>query len=337
VIILKFGVKKDGRSIEWDYGKISRVTLPMSLLTYHQPVLLPEVIEALQVAKGKKYIDATAGGGGYLAKILDSGGSVLGIDADADAIRFLNERFRNGKSTFEIGKNLYIKQGNFRDVSEIANEIGWELVDGIVYDLGMSSHQIGESGRGFSYRGNEPLDMRMDQRRTITAADILNSRSREELYEIFITYAEELNSRAISEAIVRTRALKRFETVQDLVSVIEKELDRVSKNPDPLSAQRQKYATLARIFQALRIVVNDELKSLKKSLADSVELLKSGSRVVVLSYHSLEDRIVKQLFLKLEREQRVHILSRQPITATHEENSRNQRARSAKLRIAEKL
>lgn len=285
---------------------------------YHTPVLCAEVIDALQVKSGKKYIDATLGGGGHTDAILEAGGVVLGIDQDRDAIDFV-------ESKVKIGKELFIAQGNFGDIADIAKKNGFENVDGILFDLGMSSHQIDRSGRGFSYRMDEPLDMRMNAASGQTAADIINKKNAGELYEIFAHYSEELNSRSIAAAIVRTRAVKGPLTrTGQLVRIIE------SQVTDP----RQKQKTVARIFQALRIVTNEELEKLKSGLEQAIQLLSPKGVVVVISYHSLEDRIVKLTFRAQERIGVVRLDSGKLTLPSQKERGMNSRARSARMRIA---
>lgn len=312
-------------------GEIGRLTLPMNLpIFFHRPVLLPEVIEGLRVEKGKKYVDATSGGGGYTSEIVKRGGLVLGIDLDRNATDYAKQRLG-------INRQIFIEQGNFKDITEIAARIGWFEADGIIFDLGMSSYQIEKSGRGFSFTRDEPLDMRMDTRRMVTAAEILNSYRKDELYEIFSKFAEELHSRSIAEFIVRTRSLKGeiLRTV-DLVEIITNVLNREYKG-NKGKFEKAKRDCLARIFQALRIVVNDELNNLNQGLQKSINLLGKKGRLVVLSYHSLEDRIVKRILKEKEREYKMKILTRKAVRANPEEYISNTRSRSAKLRISEKI
>lgn len=299
---------------------------------YHTPVLCAEVLGALQVGKGKKYIDATLGGAGHAIEILRRGGIVLGIDQDTDAIRYVQEKVEAGsrkleeeRENWEIGKDIRIIHGNFADIAEIAKRNGFEKVDGILFDLGMSSHQIDRSGRGFSYRRDEPLDMRMDAAKRETAADIINRKNAGELYEIFTHYSEELNSRSIAAAIIRARAVKGPLTrTGQLVRIIE----------STVTDARQKQKTVARIFQALRIVTNGELDSLKSGLEQAIRLLVSGGTIAVISYHSLEDRIVKLTFRAQERLGYVRLGNGKIILPSRGESRTNPRARSARLRIA---
>lgn len=314
--------------------------LPMILpADFHTPVLLSEVIAALRVEKGKKYIDVTVGGGGYAVEILRRGGFVLGIDQDEEAIdhvkrilrdkdiRILGEKVDKSLNiTISQYPNIYLVHGNFKDLKEIAHSNGFNKVAGIVFDLGMSTYQLEKSGRGFSYRKNELLDMRMDIRRKTTAADILNNYSKERLYEIFVKYSEELNSRAIADAIVRARSVKKIYYTSELAQLI-----------DGFSNWRNRQNTKARIFQALRIEVNNELKNLQMGLIQAIDLLEIYGRIAVLSYHSLEDRIVKLIFEKGQKEGRLAEIAANFLKAGRDERFINPKSRSAKLRLAEKI
>ncbi len=291
---------------------------------YHTPVLVKEVIEALNVRSGKKYIDATAGGGGHLGEILKLGGVVLGIDVDREALEFAEKELRSKIYDLRIKGTYKIVQGNFRDIERIAKENDFGTVDGILFDLGASSHQIDTEKRGFSYRfPDAPLDLRMNPEFGKSAADIINESSEEALYEIFATFGEEEKSRVIARAICRSRSIKPIAIVGDIVSAVER----------VVSDKKQRTGVLSRIFQALRIVVNDEFGALSEGLKGAATLLDTGGRLVVISFHSLEDRKVK-LFLQ-GRSWR--LISKKPVIATNEEVGANRRARSAKLRIAEKL
>lgn len=327
---MKSGIKKGGRSIGAFYG-IGKITLPMILTSsFHEPVLLSRVIESLGIKKDKKYIDATLGGGGYTDEILKSGGIVLGIDQDQDAIDFVRQKF-------QTGKELFLEQGNFGDLKKIAHKYGFDEVGGIIFDLGMSTYQLENSGRGFSYQRDEQLDMRMDKRNELTASEVINSYSREKLYEIFTKYAEELNSGAIAGAIVRARTVKRISTTGGLAKLIEEILDRVIGRESGYQKLKLCQETKARIFQALRIEVNDELGNLNRGLKDGIDLLESGGRIAVLSYHSLEDRRVKLVFKKEAGSGRLKIINSEIYRALRQERQENPKARSAKLRIAEKI
>ncbi len=278
--------------------------------TFHHPVMLKEVLEGLAVRKGKKYIDATIGGGGHAGEIIKNGGILLGIDQDQEALDFV--------------KNGNLVYGNFRDIEKIAQENGFDEVDGILFDLGVSSHQLDTPGRGFSFRfPDAPLDLRMDPGQGIPASEKIRHLSREELYEIFATYGEEKLARSIADAFVRARGIRAVTTVGEVVRIVER----------IVTGRSERISTLARVFQALRIAVNDELGALKEGILGGGRLLTSGGRMVVLSYHSLEDRIIK---LAMMRPPLVPIIKK-AVVATREEITHNPRGRSAKLRVAEKI
>lgn len=285
--------------------------------------MVTEVMEGLDVAPGKRYIDATAGGGGHAWEIVKRGGTLLGIDTDADALEAAKEEFRI--KNLELGRteNWKLVQGNFRDIEHIAKEHGFDAVDGILFDLGVSSHQLDTAGRGFSYRfGDAPLDLRLNQETGETAAAYLQKVSENELYEILATYGEEERARTIAAHIVRARSVSPIETTGQLLTVIE-----------AIVGAGNAKNVASKVFQALRIVVNDELGSLKAGLKGAQALLQTGGRLAVISFHSLEDRIVKQFV----RSDAWKVITKKPIVAMGDEIRTNRRARSAKLRIAEKL
>lgn len=242
----------------------------------HTPVLLKEAIEGLNIKKGGLYIDATAGEGGHLFEIAKHAGKVLGIDTDSIQIQNLEEKIKDYK-------NIQLVRGNFREIETIAKNHNFLPVDGILFDLGLSMHQLKNSKRGFSYKNlEEPLDMRINSEIETSAFDLINNLGQNELYEIFARYGEEISSLAISKAVVLARPLK---TVSDLTDVI----DQITG---------EKHRAYARIFQALRIAVNDEIDSLKFALEKSLKILKKNGRLVIISFHSLEDRTVKQFITK---------------------------------------
>ncbi len=273
----------------------------------HHPVLLKEVIDYLNVKKRGLYIDATLGEGGYTQKILELGGKVLAIDLD-------REQIANCQLPIANEENLKLVQGNFRDIEKIAKENGFFPADGIVFDLGLSMKQLTELGIGLSYKNtNELLDMRLDQNEEKTAADYLNTLSEQELYDLFAKNSEEINSRAIAVSVIRSRAIRRIRDVGDLVQIIEKTIDK------------KDYGVLGRIFQALRIEVNHEFDNLKNGLVGAVRLVKKEGRILVVTFHSLEDRIVKQF----AREHGLRFETKKPIIA----KGFNRFERSAKLRV----
>ncbi|MCX7881275.1 MAG: 16S rRNA (cytosine(1402)-N(4))-methyltransferase RsmH [Patescibacteria group bacterium] len=276
-------------------------------MSIHTPVLLKETVDALVIKKGGKYIDATVGEGGHLMVILKKGGKVLGIDCD-------EEQIENLKLRIKATNNLKLVVGNFKDIDEIARKNNFFPVDGILFDLGLSMRQINYSGRGFSYkRLEEPLDMRLTDKSKITAEKLINSLPKEKLYEILAKYSEELNSWRLVEAIIRTRRLKKIKRVADLVYIIR----------DNLKINNEK--VLARVFQSLRIAVNNEFENLKEGLEKSLKIIKKGGRIVVISFHSLEDRMVKN-FIK---ENSLKTLEKKPI----QKKEGKKFERSAKLRV----
>ena len=299
-------------------------------MDYHLPVMLNECIEGLNIRPDGTYVDATFGGGGHSRAILSrlgEAGRLIAFDQDADALanalddpRFtlLNENFRHAKSFLRLH--------------------GVRKVDGLLADLGVSSHQFDVAERGFSTRYDGALDLRMDQRQELTARDIVNTADEQELTRLLRLYGELPNAQQMAKAIVTARATKPIETTFDLREAVSHHLPRGMEN---------KY--LAMLFQALRIEVNGELDALQALLRQSVELLNPGGRVVVMSYHSLEDRLVKNFFKTgnfegvLEKDfygnpiVPLRVVTRKAVTASEEELQRNNRARSAKLRIAEKI
>jgi len=308
-------------------------------LQFHTPVLLNEVVKYLNIKPGKKYIDATIGGGGHAAAILERGGVVLGIDVDSMAVEFVKERLAAEFSIFNF--QFSIVQGNFRNIDKIAHEHGFGQVAGILFDLGMSSWQIEKSGRGFSFLKDEPLDMRMDPDLRVTAADLVNGLTVKELYELFTKFGEEKFSRRIAERIVSKRRLTKIQTTKQLADLISKIYGGRGSARGGCGRTRIHPAT--RVFQALRIAVNDELNNLREALPKSVNLLEPEGRLIVISFHSLEDRIVKDEFKRMESESKrsakgglLRILTKKPVRATPEEIKKNPRARSARLRAAER-
>ncbi|MDO8452679.1 MAG: 16S rRNA (cytosine(1402)-N(4))-methyltransferase RsmH [bacterium] len=291
--------------------------------TYHIPVMLTEVLEYLNVQKDKWYVDCNLGGGGHTGAILEKGGKVLGIDMDKDAITEAEESQDSRLKT----EDLILVQSNFVKVKEICEEKKI-IPSGILFDLGMSTHQLEAAGRGFSFNASAPLDMRMDQTFGATAKDLVNGLHQGELEELFIKYGEEFQAKRIAMRIVDERRAKPIETTDELARIVTSVYKRNKGN-------RLHPAT--RIFQALRIAVNDELNSLKEALPASFDVLEKGGRLVVISFHSLEDRIVKNYFKELEEGGKAKILTDKPVTPSDEEVAQNPRSRSAKLRVVEKI
>jgi 16S rRNA (cytosine1402-N4)-methyltransferase len=298
---------------------------------YHIPVLLSEAMDGLNIRASGVFVDCTFGGGGHSTEILahlNSEGRLYGFDQDADAKRnsLGDERF------------VFIPH-NFRHLKRFLRFHGVNAVDGILADLGVSSHQFDESSRGFSIRSEANLDMRMDKRQALKAEDILNTYGEQKLQEIFSVYGEVTNSKTLAKTIVALRNKTPFRTVNGFKQAI---ADLVKGNPNRYFAQ---------VFQALRIEVNDEIGSLREMLEQAPALLKSGGRIAIISFHSLEDRMVKQFFRNGHFEDKddqnpfgsspsttpFRMLTKKPITPSEKELSFNPRARSAKLRIAEKI
>lgn len=287
----------------------------------HTPVLLSETIESLDVKKGKKYIDATLGGGGHTRAIIEKGGIVLGIDQDQEALEFVKQN-----NQYQITNvQLIIKYGNFRDIKKIAQENGFGEAEGILFDLGVSSHQLNTDNRGFSIRRNGPLDMRMDANLPITAAHIVNTYSIEQLTDIFQRFGEEENALAAAENIVKARKTKKIETTGELVATL-----------SPVLKKQGLMHPATKIFQALRMEVNQELDALREGLMGGLEVLHENGVIVVISFHSLEDRIAKRIFSDWEQKGLGKIISKKPITAGIDEVRSNPRARSAKMRVFKK-
>jgi 16S rRNA (cytosine1402-N4)-methyltransferase len=291
-------------------------------MEFHQPVLLREVIELLNIKKDKKYIDATVGGGGHAEAILRIGGQVLGIDWDPEAVKHSKEYLE------EVcpGTSWKIVCDSFVNLEKIAKKEGFSQVLGILFDLGVSSHQLLGQKRGFSFQKNAPLDMRMDPKLAVTAADLLKVLSKKQLYALFTKFAQENRARAIANAIVRARGLKPIKTSRELADLVVTVYDgkRKVKGLHPAT----------KVFLALRIAVNSELENLKAALPQAVSLLRPGGRLAVISFHESEDRIVKRFFKETKR---LKILFKKPITPSEEEIKINPRSRSAKLRVAGKV
>ncbi|MCH8272754.1 MAG: 16S rRNA (cytosine(1402)-N(4))-methyltransferase RsmH [Candidatus Marinimicrobia bacterium] len=304
----------------------------------HTPVMAEEVKKFLITNPNGVYIDGTIGGGGHAEVLLDAltdKALYIGIDKDATAIEYCKKRFKDSTSTVELCK------GNFSMMNEIAEQMGVKGVDGVLLDLGVSSAQIDSPDRGFSYSSDGPLDMRMDQDSHISAAELIKSLSERELADLIYEFGEERHSRKIASAIINFQKKSSIETTSDLSSIVKRVI---------MGSKKTK--SLARVFQAIRIAVNDELSSLEEGLTAAVGLLNKGGRIVVLSYHSLEDRIVKNQLRDMsksrieapetpigyrEQEKRLNLLTKNVIKPTKSEIESNPRSRSARLRAAEKI
>ncbi len=284
---------------------------------YHKSVLLQETIDGLEIQKGKKYIDCTLGAGGHTREIVTRGGIVLGIDQDTDA---LEEAKRNLS-----GLPVTVVYGNFAHLFILARENGFEKVSGVLFDVGVSSHQLDSAERGFSFMQDSPLDMRMDKSLQVSAADLINGLTKGELVELFIKYGEEKFANRIAQNIVKQREKAPIVTTKELADIIYRSY--------PVKG---KIHPATRVFQALRIAVNDELHSLSDALPQALELLESKGRIAVIAFHSLEDRIVKNVFKDFADKGFGTIITDKPIEPGIAEQEENRRSRSAKLRIFEK-
>lgn len=306
----------------------------------HVSVLLNEVIEGLKIKENGIYVDCTLGGAGHSGEIikrLSSDGRLIGIDQDKDALKAAGEKLKEYENT------IYV-HNNFTNVEEILNELNIEGVDGILMDLGVSSYQLDEGGRGFSYMKDAPLDMRMNRDSEFSAYDVVNGYSEEQLSKVIRDFGEEKFARRIAKFVSDRRIDNPINTTLQLVDII--------KAAIPAKARREGPHPAKRTFQAIRIEVNKELDILDKAIEGAVNKLKPGGRVAVITFHSLEDRIIKNKFKELEnpcncpkefpvcicgKQPKVKIITRKPIEPSEEEVNENPRSRSAKLRIAERI
>ena len=307
---------------------------------YHVSVLLEECIEALNIRPDGVYVDGTLGGAGHSSQIVRrlETGRLIGIDRDPIALKAAGERLEPFRD------NVILVHSNFCEIKTVLQELNIPGVDGILLDLGVSSPQLDDKSRGFSYMNDAPLDMRMNNEDPLTAYDVVNTWPQEELKRILFDYGEERYAPRIAEAICRVRAEKPIETTLQLVDVI--------RGAMPAQALREAQHPAKRSFQAIRIAVNDELGSVEKVMRDAVACLNPGGRLAVITFHSLEDRIVKTAMVNASKgctcppsfpvcvcgkKPKVKLISKKPIVSTQEELDRNPRARSAKLRVCEKL
>ncbi|EOU1110237.1 TPA: 16S rRNA (cytosine(1402)-N(4))-methyltransferase RsmH [Clostridium perfringens] len=306
----------------------------------HVSVLLDECINALNIKEDGIYVDCTLGGAGHSSEIvkrLSSYGRLIGFDQDKDALKAAGERLKDYKNVTYVHSNFYA-------IYDVLTDLGIDGVDGILMDLGVSSYQLDNGERGFSYMQDAPLDMRMNRENEFSAYEIVNTYSEEELYRIIKEYGEEKFAKRIAGFIVKNREEKNIETTLELVEII--------KAAIPAKARREGPHPAKRTFQAIRIEVNKELEIISKTILDGVKKLNKGGRMAIITFHSLEDRIVKNTFKELanpctcpsefpvcvcNRKPEVKLISRKPIEASKEELEFNPRSRSAKLRIIEKL
>ena len=311
--------------------------LPPNETQSHAPVLVEEAVRYLSVQPGGRYIDCTVGGGGHSLGILEAaapGGLLLGIDADERAIERSRERLRG------YGDSVLLSQANFRDLAAVCRKMNFVPVHGVLFDLGLSSYQLADEGRGFSFQVEAPLDMRFGEEQELTADEIVNGYEEAELTDVIWRYGEEPASRRVARAIVRARPLR---TTTELAQVVARAVG---------GRGRRRIHPATRTFQALRIAVNDELGALEAALGQAVEVLGQGGRLVVIAYHSLEDRIVKQFMRRESRDcvcppealactcghrASLREVTRRAVRPSAEEVAENRRSRSARLRAAEKL
>lgn len=310
-------------------------------MAQHIPVLGPEAVDALQVRPGGIYVDCTLGGGGHsllIAQRLSKDGWLIGIDQDQEALERARERLSS------TGVKLTLIHRNFRHLASILSSLKVEKVDGFLYDLGVSSPQLDEAERGFSYQKDAPLDMRMDRSQPLSAYEVVNTYSEEELADIIRRYGEERYYKRIARRIVERRKEGPIQTTKELAELVRQSIPAKARETGPHPAKRT--------FQAIRIAVNDELSALSQSLAQAVPLLKPGGRLVVITFHSLEDRICKQFFKEESapcvcppglprcvcgKQPTLKIITKKPILPSQKEIEYNPRSRSAKMRVAEKI
>ncbi len=304
----------------------------------HVPVLLNETIEGLNIRKGKTYVDCTIGGSGHSKAMLDKAKiKLIGIDKDDEAIKISTDRLKDYP-------NVTIVKSDFKDAKEVLDQLGIDKVDGVLADLGVSSHQIDDKERGFSFRFDSPLDMRMDREASLSAKEVVNNYSEAELKRVIKDYGEERFASSIARKIVESRKKAPIETTKQLEKIVLSAVPRYRGNDGSSNVQRT--------FQAIRIEVNHELDGLDNFIRDMVDKLNSGGRIAIISFHSLEDRIVKHTFKELAvgctcpkdfpicvcgKKPTIKLITTHPITASEKELENNRRASSAKLRIAEKL
>lgn len=292
----------------------------------HIPVLLQETLRDLAITPSDVVVDATAGGGGHSKHIgehLGTDGVLIAIDQDEDALARVEDALRDASCT------VHVVQGNFSHIDSLVHTVGYQTVNKVLFDLGLSTNQLELSGRGFSFKRDEPLLMTMSKEGELTAFEIVNKYPEEELANLIYEFGEERYSRRIAKAIVEHRKEQVIGTTKKLVQIIEASV------PHAYKTGRINPAT--RTFQALRIVANNEMESLKQGLRNAWSLLAKEGRLAVISFHSLEDRIVKQYFASLVREEEGELLFKKPITPTEEEIKNNPKSRSAKLRIITKI
>ncbi|MFH1853831.1 MAG: 16S rRNA (cytosine(1402)-N(4))-methyltransferase RsmH [Candidatus Omnitrophota bacterium] len=292
----------------------------------HSPVLLEEVLHFLNPTPGKIIIDATVGGGGHteeITRLIHPGGMLIGMDRDSESLKIAHERLKGFQTTVKLINK------NFRNIKDVMTTLGIGETDGILFDLGISSIQLEAEERGFSIRHSGPLDMRMDRSECLTAKDLVNTLSEEELSSLIREFGEERFHRRIARRIITERRRKLIETTAELTKIVCRSVPRGSK--------WQRIHPATRTFQALRISVNKELTAIEEALNAAPDILRPGGTLCIISFHSLEDRIAKNILKKFKSQGIFRILTKKPVTAGDKELSQNPRARSAKLRAAVKL
>ena len=303
-------------------------------MNFHTPVMSSQVLNYLITKKKGIYLDCTLGGGGHSEEIMKEiypDGLLIGLDQDIEALEFAREKLKAYQD------KVIILKSNFTDLKKVLQDLDYKQVTGVLFDLGLSSHQVDSKFRGFSFLEDHLLDMRMDLSKQFDARYIVNTYSEKELWEIFSQYGEERFSRSIARLIVKERKKKQIETTKHLAKLVTDVYARYKKN-------RWHIHPATRVFQALRIEVNDELNALKRALEEAVTMLESQGRICIISYHSLEDRIAKHTFKEMANKDNlklnaygIRILSKKPIYPSEDEIRENRRARSAKMRVAEKI
>jgi 16S rRNA (cytosine1402-N4)-methyltransferase len=324
--------KSNGRgSNSWKKGRPRKEFIKVEF-TRHIPVLLQSVLEQLDLKKGQVFVDCNLGDGGHseeIAKKFDGDITIVGFDLDQDAITRANANFEIAFKDLKQKPNVIFINDNFRNLTKALNDNGIGQVDAILYDLGLSSYELEQSGRGFSFKKDEPLIMTFSNGGPnpveFTAEDIINNWDEENIKTIIESYGEDKFAYKIAKAIVKARELERIKTTSKLAEIV--------KMAVPSFARFGKTHPATKTFQALRIAINDELSALNETLPQAIDKLNQNGRLVVISYHSLEDRIVKNTFKKFEEEGKGKILTKRPIVPTEDETDENPRARSAKLRV----
>lgn len=308
----------------------------------HYPVLLKEVLELVNASQGSLFVDATVGAGGHTKAILtlNPKARVMGLDKDNETLGELKDELAQAK----LLDRVVLIHSSYANIAEVASQNGFGKVSGIILDLGFSSMQLDDQGRGFSFQSNGPLDMRYDRKQKLTAAEVLNSYQEHELAEIFKKYGEENFSKKIARSVVVQRQSTPFSTADEVVHIIKAAL--------PGSVRHKANDSIRRIFQALRIEVNHELEDLEKALPQMLKLLEPHGRLAIISFHSLEDRIVKNFFIEQAKdcvcppdfpqcvcgkEPELKIITKKPVVASESELAENSRSKPAKLRVAEKI